>query len=340
MPGADSWNFALPDDRIAREPAPERAGSRLMALPIAGGDPRHHRFSDLPDLLRPGDLLVGNDSRVMAARLRARRASGGAVELVLLEPGPGPVPALARPTRKLREGEVLTLAGGGSARIVGHVEPGTVVVELDRDPEAVMAEQGEVPLPPYLARAPIPADRDRYQTVYARDLGSAAAPTAGLHFDPAILARLGERGIGFATVTLHVGLGTFRPLREEDLARGELHPERYSVPEATAAKIDETRRSGGRVVAIGTTTARTLESATPAGARVPSPGSGVTRLFVRPPYAFQALDGLITNFHLPGSSLLMLVGALVGRERLLAAYDEAVRSGYRFYSYGDAMLLV
>jgi S-adenosylmethionine:tRNA ribosyltransferase-isomerase len=338
-PAAD-WLFDLPDDRIARDPPPARTDSRLLALPLDGSVVRHHRFSDLPALLRPGDLLVANDSRVMAARLRATRPSGGAVELVLLEPGPGPVPALARPARKLKPGDVLGLPGGGSATIEAVLGDGVVRVRCDPEPERAMAEHGEVPLPPYLRRAPIPADTERYQTVYARALGSAAAPTAGLHFDRPLLDALAADGVAFATVTLHVGLGTFRPLREDDLVRGELHPERFEIPAATADAIATTRARGGRVIAVGTTSARTLEAATPPGSAGPLAGSGVTRLFVRPPYQFRALDGLITNFHLPGSSLLMLVGALAGRERLLAAYADAVRSGYRFYSYGDAMLLV
>lgn len=329
----DEWHFDLPADRIARRPAERRSGSRLMTLPLEGGPPAHRAFADLPALLRPGDLLVANDSRVMAARLRARRATGAAVELVLLSAGPGEVDALARPARRLREGEVLALSGGGAAVVTRAAVDGVVRVRLDRDPTEVMAEQGELPLPPYLERPADAADADRYQTVYAGPLGSSAAPTAGLHFDAAVLAALRERGIGWATVTLHVGLGTFRPVREEDHARGELHPERWEVPEATRDAIARARAAGGRVIAVGTTSARTLEAADGAP-------SGVTRLFVRPPYTFRAIDGLVTNFHLPGSSLLMLVAALVGRERLLAAYAEAVREGYRFYSYGDAMLLV
>lgn len=330
----DPWHFDLPQDRIARRPTEPRSAARLMTLPIEGGAPRHHAFSDLPSLLRPGDLLVANDSRVMASRLRAERPTGGRVELVVLEPGPGEVDVLARPARKLREGEVLALSGGGTATITRESVDGVVRVRFDRDPACVMAAQGEMPLPPYLDRPADAADAERYQTVYAGPLGSAAAPTAGLHFDAAVLAALADRGIGWATVTLHVGLGTFRPVRDEDLARGELHPERWSVPEQTRRAIARTRAEGGRVIAVGTTSARTLESA------ADGEDSGVTRLFVRPPYTFRAIDGLVTNFHLPGSSLLMLVAALVGRERLLDAYAEAVREGYRFYSYGDAMLLV
>jgi S-adenosylmethionine:tRNA ribosyltransferase-isomerase len=274
----DAWEYLLPSDRIARFPAAERHASRLMHVPLAGGATSDHVFADLPALLRPGDLLVANDTRVMAARLRARRASGGAVEVFLLGHGDGPVPALLRPARRLREGEVLALVGGGTVRVLGPTgDPGIVRVELDRPAEAVMAAQGEIPLPPYLERDALPEDRERYQTVYAGPIGAAAAPTAGLHFDATVFEALEARGIGWATVTLHVGIGTFRPLQPEELASGRLHAESYVVPEA---------------------------------------------------------------FHLPRSSLLLLVGALVGRERLLAAYDDAVRRGYRFYSYGDAMLLV
>ncbi|MEQ1570814.1 MAG: tRNA preQ1(34) S-adenosylmethionine ribosyltransferase-isomerase QueA, partial [Myxococcota bacterium] len=334
------WEFELPDALVARHPAGSRIGSRLMVVPRSGGEVDHARFSELPDRLEPGDLLVGNDSRVMAARVRATRASGGAVELMFLEPGPGPIPALARPARKLRPGEVLQVAGGGTIVVESVGGGGVVRVRTDPEPTELMAACGEIPLPPYLGRSAEPADRERYQTVYARPLGSAAAPTAGLHFDRPTFEALERRGVGFVTVTLHVGLGTFRPVRPEDVERGELHPERFAIPTATADAIRRTRAAGGRVIAVGTTSARALESATALGERIPSAGEGVTRLFVQPPYTFRAIDGLITNFHLPGSSLLMLVGALIGRDRLLAAYAEAVRSGYRFYSYGDVMLLV
>ncbi|MEQ1503170.1 MAG: tRNA preQ1(34) S-adenosylmethionine ribosyltransferase-isomerase QueA [Myxococcota bacterium] len=340
MDSLDDWDFDLPDHAIARVPTAIRSASRLMVVPKVAGELSDRSFSDLPTLLRPGDLLVANDSRVMAARLRATRATGGRIELMVLGPGPGEVDALARPARKLHAGDVLTLDGGGMAVVTRAAVDGVIRVVFDRDPAEVMAEQGEPPLPPYLGRPAEPDDHRRYQTVYAGPLGSSAAPTAGLHFDPSVLDALRAREIGFCTVTLHVGLGTFRPLRDEDLARGALHAESYAVPAETAARIAATRAGGGRVIAVGTTSARTLESATPAGARFPLPGGGVTRLFVRPPYALRAIDGLITNFHLPRSSLLMLVAALCGRKRLLAAYDRAVRTGYRFYSYGDAMLVV
>ncbi len=334
------WNYELPPERIAARPAEVRSRSRLLVAPLDGGPPQHCAFTDLPELLRPGDLLVANDSRVMRARLRARRRSGGAVQLLLLDPGPGPVRALCRPARRLSAGEELQLSGGHTARLLTDPIDGEIAIELDADPAAIMAEHGEVPLPPYIDRAATLDDRAWYQTVYAGPLGSAAAPTAGLHFDDGVLAALAARAIGFATVTLHVGAGTFRPIDAGALERGALHAERYTVPEETVRRMQETRDCGGRIVAVGTTTTRALEAATPAGARAPSAGPGETSLFVRPPYRFRAIDGLLTNFHLPRSSLLMLVGALAGRERLLDLYALAVRERYRFYSYGDAMLLV
>jgi S-adenosylmethionine:tRNA ribosyltransferase-isomerase len=313
-----------------------------MGLPLAGGAPSDHVFSDLPSLLRPGDLLVANRSAVLPARLFATRATGGRVELLLLGPGPGPVRALCRPLRKLRVGDVLDAGGVGRVEIVELVpEDGVAVVRTEPEPAALMSLVGELPLPPYLGRAADQTDADRYQTVYADRAGasgSAAAPTAGLHFTPELIARLGEGGVGFTTVTLHVGLGTFRPLQAEDLARGTLHEEPWEVSAEVAARVAEVRAAGGRVIAVGTTSARVLESAWRDGAV--QAGAGVTRLFLRPPQRLRAIDGLITNFHLPRSSLLMLVACLVGRERLLSAYAEAVARGYRFYSYGDAMLLV
>jgi len=241
--------------------------------------------------------------------------------------------------RRLKNGEILDIAGGAKATILRRAEEGQVEIALDTDPIALMERVGRMPLPPYLERESEDLDRQRYQTVYAGPLGAAAAPTAGLHFTEALLDELRGRGIGFETVTLHVGIGTFRPLRPEDIARGALHPERYQIPAETVAAIADTRARGGRVIAIGTTSARALESATDEG-RIPKPGHGTTRLFIRPPYEFRAIDGMITNFHLPRSSLLMLVGALFGRRRLMDAYTTAVETGYRFYSYGDAMLLL
>ena len=333
------WTFALPESAIARRPPAVRGGSRLLVEDRAGGR-TDAQFADLHRWLRPGDLLVGNDTRVLPARLFATRPTGGRVELLVLGPGPGPVPAMVRPARRLRAGSALILADGSEATVCSDPHDGVVTVQLPEDPVALLQRLGEIPLPPYLDRAADADDADRYQTVYANAPASAAAPTAGLHFTAPHLAALAAAGIGFTTVTLEVGIGTFRPLRAEDLARGQLHAERWTVPSETAKRIAATRAAGGRVVAIGTTSVRTLEAATPAGALGPEPGSGTTRLFIRPGYAFRAVDALITNFHLPESSLLMLVGAFLGQERTLDAYRHAVASGYRFYSYGDAMLLL
>ncbi len=335
----EAWDFDLPDALIAREPATPRSASRLLVLPRAGGPARHHDFVDLPDLLEPGDVLVANDTRVMAARLFGHRATGGRVELLILALGDGMVDALARPAKKLVPGDVLDV-GAHTVEVIEHRGEGIVRVAPSVDAVTLMAEHGEIPLPPYMGRRAEPEDADRYQTVFAGPLGSAAAPTAGLHFDERVLSALAERGVEIATVTLHVGLGTFRPLRDEDLNRGKLHEEAYVVPDATVATLAAARARGSRVVAIGTTSARTLESATPDGERLPVAGAGTTELFVRPPYDFKAIDGMITNFHLPRSSLLMIVASLVTRQRLLAAYAEAIGAGYRFYSYGDAMLLL
>jgi len=335
-----AWSFDLPDAAIARYPTEDRAASRLMHLPLGGSPLLHHHVHELPSLLLPGDLLVFNDSKVLPARLRGRRATGGKVELLVVAHQGRSVRALARPARKLQVGHRLALTGGCEAEVTAAAVEGIVGLELDRDAEEVMLAHGELPLPPYLGRAEEPSDRERYQTVFARHPGSAAAPTAGLHFSPALLDALEEAGVHRTHVTLHVGLGTFRPLRPEDLARGHLHEERRLVPPDAVAAIAAARERGGRVIAVGTTSARTLESATPEGERVPQVVDGSTDLFIRPGYRFRTVDGLLTNFHLPGSSLLMLVAALVGRERLLDAYATAVARGYRFYSYGDAMLLV
>jgi S-adenosylmethionine:tRNA ribosyltransferase-isomerase len=337
----DEWAYDLPSGRIARHPAQARDRSKLLRIDRATGSLEDQIFRDIQGELREGDLLVGNDTRVMAARLYARRQTGGAVELLVLEPGPGPVRALARPARRLKEGEVLALNAGGKVTI--H-EAGAgrdhVLVEFDRPPLEIMADHGEIPLPPYLKRPAIASDWERYQTVYAGPLGAVAAPTAGLHFTPDLLTRLREGGISFATVTLHVGIGTFRPVRHGDLERGTLHMEPYSISAETVGQIRETRARRGRVIAVGTTATRALESATPPGENCPVAGVNDTTLFIRPPYRFRCIDGLITNFHLPKSSLLMLVASFIDRDKLFHAYEHAIQSGYRFYSYGDAMLIL
>lgn len=320
------YEFSLPDDRIARFPPVERDGGRLLVA--AGPTPGivDAVIGDLPRLLEPGDLLVFNDVRVRAARLRARRSTGGEVEVFLV----GEDEALIRPARRLREGERLA-CGPGEVVLEERRLEGRWRVRCEPDADALVDAVGEVPIPPYLGRASTPDDVARYQTVYARPdrvLAAAAAPTAGLHFTPALLEALDARGVRRAMVTLEVGLGTFRPLQPAQIREGELHPERFIVPEATWRAIE----AAPRVVAVGTTVARTLESAR-------GPGPGTTRLFIREGYAFRSVDLLFTNFHLPGSSLLMLVCAFGGHRRVMEAYAHAVGNAYRFYSYGDAMLV-
>ncbi|MCB9676789.1 MAG: tRNA preQ1(34) S-adenosylmethionine ribosyltransferase-isomerase QueA [Alphaproteobacteria bacterium] len=333
----DAWDFPLPDAHIARYPADRRDASRLLVARRSGGV-EHRVFADLPGLLEPGDALVVNDTRVMAARLHGHRKTGGRIEILVLQPGSGPVPCMIRNARRLSPGEVVEV-GGEPATIVERLPDGLFAVDFG-DAAARMEAHGELPLPPYLGRGADDSDRERYQTIFAGPLGAAAAPTAGLHFTPEVLEALAARGIGVHPVTLHVGIGTFRPLRPEDVERGALHPEPWTVPEATATALAEVRARGGRIVAVGTTSTRTLEAATPEGARSPRAGSGTTTLFLRPGSALRTVDALVTNFHLPRSSLLMLVATLLGRERLLETYGLAIREGYRFYSYGDAMLVL
>ncbi|MBN1337406.1 MAG: tRNA preQ1(34) S-adenosylmethionine ribosyltransferase-isomerase QueA [Deltaproteobacteria bacterium] len=333
----DFVEYDLPPSLIAQEPPAERDGGRLLVLGSAGLDDR--RVTDLPDLLDPDDLLVLNDSRVMPARCWLDRATGGRVEVLFLEPGPGLVEALVRPSRRLAPGQVLS-AEGASVRLIEDLGEGTWRVEALPSPGAVMDRHGHVPLPPYIRRPDRLEDRVRYQTVWADRPGSAAAPTAGLHLSERLLSALAARGVACTRVTLHVGLGTFRPLRPSDLERGELHEEAWTVSEAAAEAVASARARGRRVVAVGTTTARALETATPEGASHPVPGSGRTRLFIRRGYRFRSVDGLLTNFHLPRSSLLHLVAAFAGQERARRAYAHAVDAGYRFYSYGDAMLVL
>ncbi|HEY7726382.1 MAG TPA: tRNA preQ1(34) S-adenosylmethionine ribosyltransferase-isomerase QueA [Anaeromyxobacteraceae bacterium] len=340
------YDYELPEALVAQEPLPRRDASRLLVLPRREGPVRHARFSDLPDLLLPGDLLVVNDSRVVPARLLGTKGSGGRCEVLLCEPLPGDPArpgarflALGQASKPFRPGQRLDLGGLG-AEVEGLEGEGFLAVRFDLaggDFDAALERAGHVPLPPYLRRPDGPLDRERYQTVYARVPGSAAAPTAGLHFTPELLERLEARGVRRAAVTLHVGAGTFLPVRAEDLAAHRMHPERYRVPAETAEAVDACRSRGGRVVAVGTTAARTLEAAHDgAGVR---PGEGRTDLFIRPGYRFRAVDALVTNLHLPRSTLLVLVCAFAGRERVLAAYGEAVRRAYRFFSYGDATLV-
>jgi S-adenosylmethionine:tRNA ribosyltransferase-isomerase len=337
------FDYDLPEALVAQEPVTPRDASRLLVLPREG-PAEHRRFAELEELLAPGDLLVFNDTKVIPARLVGRKESGGKVELLLCEPLEGGLGArwraLGQASKPIRAGSVVTF-DGLTARIEAIEGEGFYVVRLDREGaalEAALSRAGRTPLPPYIHREPDPRDRERYQTIWAREPGSAAAPTAGLHFTESLLARLAARGIGRTAVTLHVGPGTFLPVRGESLEGHRMHPERYEVPPAAAREIAACRARGGRVVAVGTTTVRTLESAAEGG-RV-SPGTGRTALFIRPGHRFAAVDAMITNFHLPRSTLLVLVCAFGGTDRVLAAYREAVQRRYRFFSYGDAMLLV
>jgi S-adenosylmethionine:tRNA ribosyltransferase-isomerase len=365
------FDYHLPPDRIAQHPASRRDASRLLALDRSSGEVTHHVFADLPKLLRPGDLLVVNDTRVIPARLFGtvrREGAGGTgegpgaapavkreVEVLLLREEPAVLPeriwtALARPARALQVGTIV--------RFTDPAFEGTVIALGERGVrhisfrparaggpsfEVWLSRIGHVPLPPYIERRDEPEDRERYQTIFARESGSVAAPTAGLHFTEQVLEALRDRGVATALITLHVGPGTFRPVATEDPREHVLDPEPFRVPPESAAAIRSARERNGRILAVGTTAVRTLES----WARAGSPDDGAWRetgLFIVPPFEFQIVEGMITNFHLPRSSLLFLVSALagpddLGRKRVLAAYEEAVREGYRFYSYGDAMLI-
>lgn len=340
----DDFDYELPREAIAQVPAEPRDSSRLLILERATGRVSHSRFDRIGAWLRPGDLLIVNDSRVIPARLRATRPGGGAAEILLLRPiegRSGEWEALVRPSRRLQPGTTVTVAGGHAVTVGRLLDGGVREVALDADADAIMAEGGEMPLPPYItSRRAAP---ERYQTVYARPPGSVAAPTAGLHFTPELLAALEAGGVARANVTLHVGLDTFRPLESEFIDEHRIHREWYQIPAATM----EALRAASRTVAVGTTSVRVLESAARTGA-----SGGWTDLYITPPHRFDAVDALITNFHLPRSSLLMLVTAFVqdgmggnataleARDVLLGAYAAALADGYRFFSFGDAMLIV
>ncbi len=347
------FDYELPPELIAQEPPAAREDARLLVLDRESGAVAHRGIADLPDLLRPDDLLVVNDTRVIPARLFARRATGGGVEVLLLHPtadGAGSWTALVRAGGALREGEVLEVtdgerAVGGAVRLVRRAGRGQWEVAAEKgDLASLMERAGRMPLPPYIKRArrdPREAlDRERYQTVYAREPGAVAAPTAGLHLTEPLLARIRGRGVGVAAVTLHVGLGTFRPIETERVEDHVMHEEAYEVPAETAYAVRRTRAAGGRVVAVGTTSVRTLEASAPASPDgLPAAGAATTDLFILPGYEFRVVGAILTNFHLPRSTLLCLVSAFAGRERVLAAYREAVARRYRFFSYGDAMLI-
>jgi S-adenosylmethionine:tRNA ribosyltransferase-isomerase len=333
------FEYDLPDELIARHPLAERGASRLLHVDGREACCTDRRFNALPDLFRPGDLLVFNDTRVIKARLYGEKHSGGKVE-ALVERIVSDHEALLhiRASKSPKAGSVLLFAGAVQALVLGREED---LFRLAFDPARTVLEwlehYGEMPLPPYLNRAAEDSDDARYQTVYARDPGAVAAPTAGLHFDEAMLAALREIGVASAFVTLHVGAGTFQPVRAEDLAEHHMHSERYVIPEATVAAIAATRAAGGRVGAVGTTSLRALESAARDG--ILRAGGGETDLFITPGYHFNVVDRLVTNFHLPRSTLLMLVCAFGGMDLLLRAYAHAVAERYRFFSYGDAMLI-
>ena len=335
--GRSDYHYDLPPRLIAQQPLPERSASRLLALEGESGALRDLNFTDLPALLQPGDLIVRNDTRVLPARVRGRKASGGAVEILIERiTGERRCQAQVRASKGTRPGQRIELPGGALATVVSGAA-GLVELELDRPVAPYFEAHGAVPLPPYITREALESDRERYQTVYAREPGAVAAPTAGLHFDLALLAALAARGVGVADCTLHVGAGTFQPLRTAQLDEHRMHAERLRVPAATVAAIGATRERGGRVIAVGTTVVRSLETAAAGG--VLAPYEGETQLFIRPGFEFRVVDALVTNFHLPESTLLVLVCAFAGRDAVLAAYRHAVAARYRFFSYGDAMFV-
>jgi S-adenosylmethionine:tRNA ribosyltransferase-isomerase len=329
--------YSLPPELVAHRPLARRGASRLLALDGASGATHDLEFDDLPSLLRAGDLLVLNDTRVLPARLHGRKVSGGACEILLERIiGTTRILAQARASKGLKPGARIELPAGACAVVVGrHGE--LHELELDREALPYFEAHGDVPLPPYLGREPEPADRERYQTVYAESPGAVAAPTAGLHFDREALAAIARGGIAIERLTLHVGAGTFTPMRAAAIEDHRMHAERMRVPAATVAAVEAARRRGGRVVAVGTTVVRALESAASGGAL--RAYDGETDLFIRPGHRFRVVDALLTNFHLPESSLLVLVCAFAGRDRVLAAYRHAVAARYRFFSYGDAMFV-
>ncbi len=334
-----AFHYDLPAELIAQQPLPRRSDSRLLHLSLSGGACRDRRFRELPRLLRAGDLLVFNDTRVIPARLHGRKETGGRVE-VLLERLLSDSECLAqvRVSKPLRAGGAIVLADGSRLEVAGREGAFFRLRRPGGELSATLQSLGHVPLPPYIARDDTAEDAERYQTVYARRPGAVAAPTAGLHFDPELLAELDRRGIRRTMVTLHVGAGTFQPVRTEEIEDHEMHAEYLEVPASACAAVQAARRRGGRVVAIGTTAVRAIETAAADGEL--RPFSGDSRIFIYPGYRFRAIDGLVTNFHLPESTLLMLVCALAGIPETLAAYRHAVAEQYRFFSYGDAMLLL
>ena len=334
--------YDLPPERIAQEPIEPRDHSRMLVMSRADGNILDKHFYDLPAFLRPGDCLILNDSRVLPARLYGnRKESGAAVELLLLKPKGNDIwEVLAGPGRKAKPGNTLTFANGLlEADVLEIVEEGNRLVRFRYEGNfyTLLERIGRMPLPHYITAEL--KDKERYQTVYSKEPGSAAAPTAGLHFTPELLDKLRDMGVKVGFVTLHVGLGTFRPVKVDDITEHKMHSEHYELPAETAALINETKAGGGRVIAVGTTSCRTLESVGQAGGRIHA-AEGWTDIFIYPGYRFQVLDGLLTNFHLPESTLIMLVSAFAGYDHTMAAYRHAVEEKYRFYSFGDAMFIV
>jgi S-adenosylmethionine:tRNA ribosyltransferase-isomerase len=336
------YDFELPADRIAQQPLDRRDASRLMIVNRATGDIRHGTFRDIAKLIEPGDVLVVNRTRVLRARLLGTRASGAPAEILLLKPlGDARYEAMVSPGGKLKPGRRVDIARGFSAEILEVTDRRTRIVRLDSELslDDAIERYGHIPLPPYIERPDAATDADRYQTVFARESGSVAAPTAGLHFTQDLLRTLETRGVARAEILLHVGAGTFKPVEVEDPSRHVMHEEWYSVSSEAARTINERRAAGGRVWAVGTTSVRTLESASNDDGTVRA-GEGETRMFIRPPYQFRAVDRIVTNFHLPRSTLMMLVAAFAGYELTMRAYRVAIEEGYRFYSYGDAMVIL
>ncbi len=336
MDRLSDYTYDLPDELIAQEPLADREASRLLHLPRQDGPVVHRRFQEVPDLLQPGDVLVVNRTRVTAVRLFGRRPSGGAVEtLILRSVGPNRMEALVRPAKRLRVGERIEFEEGLDAMITEIGEDGVRILEFSgEDIERRLAKVGQLPLPPYIHG--YTGESERYQTVFAEEGGSAAAPTAGLHFTKELLERIRARGVTIAPIVLDVGIDTFRPILTDDLSEHRMHGERCEIPETTAQAIASAE---GRIIAVGTTAVRTLESLAIGPRRVRS-GEMETRLFIRPGYEFQIVDGMFTNFHLPGTTMMLMISAMAGRERVLDAYRDAVRERYRFLSFGDSMLIL
>lgn len=336
-----TYYYDLPQELIAQTPVEPRSASRLLCVDRSSGALAHHHFYELGQFLRKGDLLVMNDSRVLPARLYGEREdTGSPIEFLLLKPvGEKVWEIICKPGKKAKPGRRFRFGEKLSAEILDHAEDGGRIVRFECEGSlyAVLDEIGQMPLPPYITEKL--TDKERYQTVYAREVGSSAAPTAGLHFTPELLSELKAQGIDEAFVTLHVGLGTFRPVKEDDIRKHHMHIEHYTIPQETAEKIRQTKAAGGRVIAVGTTSCRTLEGAAAEFGEIRA-CEGDTGIFIYPPYEFKVIDGLITNFHLPESTLIMLVSAFAGYDNIMNAYKAAVEERYRFFSFGDAMAIL